>query len=69
VNFNFLFAAWCTHGKAPDFGGMVGADLFLFCIKPDTSADQVATAIAPYVKGHLKADNKNAFMKFAGTIT
>ena len=54
LHLNTLLAARGRHGKGPNLGAVVLADLLLLCIESHSLANQMPTAFAPNVERHLK---------------
>jgi len=54
LHFNALLAARGRHGKGPNLGAVVLADLLLLCIESHSLANQMPTAFTPDVERHLK---------------
>jgi hypothetical protein len=57
------------HPKTPDGRTVIIANLFLLGIKTNTTANVLVAAETPNIKGHLKPNDQNAFIKLAGTRT
>lgn len=57
------------HAKTPNGRAVIVANLFLLGVETNTTANVLVAAETPNVKGHLKTNDKNAFIKLTGTRT
>ena len=68
LHFNMLLTAGRGHGEAPDLGAVVVADGLLLGIEAHALANEVPTAIAPNIEGHLKANDEDALVQLLGPL-
>lgn len=69
VDLDSLLTAGRSHGEAPHPGGVVHPHLLLLRVEPDALANEVTTARAPHVEGHLKAYHQDALVQLARPVS